>query len=41
MTPAQMPELKNFIEARNKAYALWVHKTLTRQIGGGQGVHPE
>lgn len=32
MTPAQMTELKNFIEARNKAYALWVHKALTRQI---------
>jgi hypothetical protein len=32
MTPAQMTEMKNFIEARNKAYALWVHKALTRQI---------
>lgn len=32
MTPAQMQELKNFIEARNKAYALWVHKMLSRQL---------
>ena len=32
MTPAQMQELKNFIEARNKAYALWVHRMLSRQL---------
>ncbi|GAA1605797.1 peptidoglycan recognition family protein [Kribbella karoonensis] len=32
MTPAQMQELKNFIEARTQAYALWVHKQLRRDL---------
>lgn len=32
MTPAQMQELKNFIEARSQAYALWVHRTLRRDL---------
>ncbi|GAA0959175.1 hypothetical protein GCM10009554_72470 [Kribbella koreensis] len=32
MTPAQMQELKNFIEARTQAYALWVQKQLSRQV---------
>ncbi|RZU12286.1 N-acetylmuramoyl-L-alanine amidase [Kribbella rubisoli] len=32
MTPAQMQELKNFIEARSQAYALWVHKQLRRDL---------
>ncbi|TDD26550.1 hypothetical protein E1218_13120 [Kribbella turkmenica] len=32
MTPAQMQELKNFIEARSQAYALWVHKALRRDL---------
>ena len=32
MTPAQMQELKNFIEARTQAYALWVHKALRRDL---------
>ena len=34
MTPAQMQELKNFIEARSQAYALWVHKQLRRDLSG-------
>lgn len=32
MTPAQMQELKNFIEARSQAYALWVHRQLRRDL---------
>jgi hypothetical protein len=32
MTPAQMQELKNFIEARTQAYAIWVQKQLSRQV---------
>ena len=32
MTPAQMQELKNFIEARTQAYALWVHKQLRKDL---------
>jgi hypothetical protein len=32
MTPAQMQELKNFIEARSQAYALWVHRQLRKDL---------
>jgi hypothetical protein len=32
MTPYQMTQLKNFIEARTQAYALWVHKALRRDL---------
>ncbi len=32
MTPAQMQELKNFIEARSQAYALWVHRQLRTDL---------
>jgi len=32
VTPAQMQELKNFIEARTQAYALWVHKQLRKDL---------
>jgi hypothetical protein len=32
MTPAQMQELKNFIEARTQAYALWTHRQLRKDL---------
>jgi hypothetical protein len=32
MTPAQMQELKNFIEARTKAYAIWVQKQIAPTV---------
>lgn len=32
MTPAQMQELKNFIEARTQAYALWVKKAMVPEV---------
>ena len=32
MTPAQMQELKNFIEARSQAYAPWVHRQLRTDL---------
>jgi hypothetical protein len=32
MTPAQMQELKNFIEARTQAYALWTHSQLRKDL---------
>ncbi|MEU4197628.1 peptidoglycan recognition family protein [Kribbella sp. NPDC026611] len=32
MTPAQMQELKNFIEARTQAYALWTYRQLRKDL---------